>query len=172
MNNQQECSMYTVMKYLQHILGATLLILPALSFAASDLLLNEADLAAKIGKEPNYQLLDARSAEARRSVPLAFSTRYEKAMPIKKGLVFVVADSDASAVEIAQSIPVAGSDCGIFAVQGGADAWKRVQAKTATAVAPAFVVPKGTCELGAPSMKIDAKPGNKTGKTKLEPINK
>ena len=107
--------MYTMKKYLLHIFGTALMIVPILSFAASGLLLNEADLAVKIGREPSYQLLDARSAESRRSVPLAFSTRYEKAMPIKKGLVFVVADSDASAVEIAQSIPVAGGDCSIFA---------------------------------------------------------
>jgi hypothetical protein len=171
MNNQQECLMYTLMKYLRHIVGTALLLVPVLSLAASDILLNEADLAAKVGKEPNCQLLDARSAEARRAVPLAFSTRYEKNMPIKKGLVFVVADSDAAALEIAQAIPAA-SDRSVFAVKGGADAWKRVQAKTATAVAPAFVVPKGTCELGTPSLKIDAKSGKKTNKKKLEPINK
>ena len=164
--------MYTLMQYRQYIFGAALLILPMLGFAASDLLLNEADLAAKIGKESNCQLLDARSAEARQSAPLAFSTRYEKAMPVRKGLVFVVADSDAAALEIAQSIP-AGSERSVFAVQGGADAWKRVQAKSATVVAPTgFVVPKGTCDLGAPSLKFDAKSGKETGKATLEPINK
>ena len=163
--------MYSIMKRTLRILGASLLILPTLSLAAGDLLLNEDSLAAKLGKEPNCQLLDARSAETQRSAPLAFSTHYEKTVPIRKGLVFVVADSDAAALEIAQTIPAA-SDRSVFAVKGGADAWKRVQSKSATVVAPNFVVPKGTCELGAPSMKIDAKPNKKSGKATLEPINK
>ncbi len=157
-------------KYKLRIFGFVLLILPSLSLAG-DLLLSKDGLAERIGKEPNYQLLDARNAKAQRSEPLAFSTRYEKAMPIKKGLVFVVADNDAAALEIAQSIPVNG-DRSVFAVKGGADAWKQVQSRTAPVVAPAFIVPKGTCEPGVPSLKIDAKPSKKTGKTTLEPINK
>ena len=165
-------TMDSIRKRMFRILGAALLILPTLSFAAGDLLLNESSLAAKIEKEQNYQLLDARGSVAQRSVPLAFSTRYEKVMPVKKGLVFVVADSDKAALEIAESIP-AGSDRSVFAVKGGADAWKRVQSKTATAVAPtSFMVPNGTCEPGTPSLKIDAKPNKKTGKAALKPINK
>lgn len=163
--------MYSILKCILRAVGAVLLILPTLSLAAGDLLLNEVSLAAKLGKEPNCQLLDARSTEAQRSTPLAFSTRYVKVVPVKKGLVFIVADSDAAALEIAQSIPAA-SDRSVFAVKGGADAWQRVQSKLATVVAPTFVVPKGTCELGAPSLKIDAKSGKKSGKTALEPINK
>lgn len=162
--------MHANMKYKLHIFGAALLMLPALALAG-DLLLSEDGLVAKIGKEPNYQLLDARNAEAQRSTPLAFSTRYKKAMPIKKGLVFVVAGSDAAALEIAQSIP-ATDDRNVFAVKGGADAWKHVQSRTASVVAPTFIVPKGTCEPGTPSLKIDAKSSKKTGKPALETINK
>lgn len=163
--------MCTIMKYLLHIIGVALLILPMLSLAANDLLLDEDGLAAKIGEEQNYQLLDARNTEAQRSTPLAFSARYKKTMPIKKGLVFVVADNDAAALEIVQSIPAA-DDRSVFAVKGGADVWKRVQSRTASVVAPTFIVPKGTCEPGVPSLKIDAGSGKKTGKTTLEPINK
>jgi hypothetical protein len=165
-------AMCNIRKRTLRMLGAALLILPTMSFAAEDLLLNEDSLAAKIGKEPNCQLLDGRSAEARRSAPLAFSMRYQKNMAIKKGLVFVVADSDEAALEIARSIP-ADAERSVFAVQGGADAWKRVQAKTATAVEPTgFVVPKGTCDLGKPSLKFDAKSNKNAGKPALEPINK
>jgi hypothetical protein len=158
-------------KRMARMLGAALLALPALSLAADDLLLDEISLEKKVGREPNCQLLDGRSAEARRLAPLAFSVRYEKTVAVKKGLVFIVADSDEAALEIARAIP---ADAGrsVYAVKGGADAWKRVQSKTATAVAPGFVVPKGTCDLGAPSLKFDAKSGNKGGKAALETINK
>ena len=162
--------MYANNKYKLRIFGLVFLMLPVLSIA-SDLLLSEDDLIAKIGKESNYQLLDARNAEAQRSTPLAFSTRYEKDMLIKKGLVFVVADNDAVALEVAQSIPANG-DRSVFAVKGGADVWRQVQSRTAPVVAPAFIVPKGTCEPGVPSLRIDAKSSKKAGKETLESINK
>ncbi len=168
----KDSSMHLIIKLLLRVAGTAMLMWPMLTSAATDLLLNEANLAARIAKESNYQLLDARSAEAQRSAPLAFSTRYQKAMPVKKGLVFVVADSDATALDIAQSIP-AGNDRSVFAVKGGAEAWMRVQSKSAVIVAPtAFVVPKGTCDLGAPSLKIDAKSGKKANKPVLDSINK
>jgi hypothetical protein len=150
-----------IAKRMLRTLGAALLILPALSLAAgNDLLLGGDDLAAKVVKERDYQLLDARSAAAQQSVPLAFSTKYRQVMPIRKGLVFVVADSDAAALEIAQSIP-AGSDRSVFAVKGGAGTWREVQKKTAgTPASNAFIVPKGTCELGAPALKFDARSNN------------
>ena len=150
-----------IAKRMLRTLGAVLLMLPALSFAAgNDLLLGGDDLAAKVAKERDYQLLDARSAAAQQSVPLAFSTKYRQVMPIRKGLVFVVADSDAAALEIAQSIP-AGSDRSVFAVKGGAGTWREVQKKTAgTPASNAFIVPKGTCDLGAPALKFDARSGD------------
>src|SRR3970040_1050001 len=109
-------AMCNIRKRTLRMLGAALLILPTMSFAAEDLLLNEDSLAAKIGKEPNCQLLDGRSPEARRSAPLAFSMRYQKNMAIKKGLVFVVADSDEAALEIARSI-AADAERSVYAVK-------------------------------------------------------
>jgi len=163
--------MYPVLKIVLRAAGAFLLLLPALSLAATDLLLDEQSLAAKIGKEPNYQLLDARSGEARRLTPLPFSIRYDRTVAIGKGLVFVVADSDAAALEIAQSIAATGNR-NVFAVKGGADAWKRVQSKSATVVAPGFVVPKGTCDLGEPSLEFEAPSGKKAGEPAHESITK
>jgi hypothetical protein len=128
-----------------------ILMLPALCLAANDLLLGENDLAAKIEKDKSYQLLDARSAGAQRIAPIAFSTRYQTTMPIKKGLVLIVADTDAAALEIAQSIP-AGADRTVFAVKGGAEAWQHVSlnASPSSAMSDSFVIPMNTCEQGKP----------------------
>ncbi len=133
------------------LLGCCLavLMMPALCLAANDLLLGENDLAAKIEKDKDYQLLDARSAEAQRIAPIAFSTRYQTTMPIRKGLVLIVADTDAAALQIAQSIP-AGSDRTVFAVKGGAEAWQRVSlnASPPSTMSNSFVIPVNTCEPG------------------------
>jgi len=145
-------------RLLRH-LALGLLMLPALAFAAADMLLDAAGLTAKLDKTAEYQLLDARGAEAQRNVQLAFSTRYQPLMAVKKGLVFIVADSDEAALEIAASIPAEGRT--VYAVKGGAEAWKQVQSKSVTAVKHDFVVPKGTCELGKPSLHIKADSGTK-----------
>lgn len=127
------------------------LVAPALCFAANELLLGEKDLAAKIEKDKSYQLLDARSAEAQRIAPIAFSTKYQTVMPIKKGLVLIVADTDAAALGIAQSIP-AESGRTVFAVKDGAEAWRRVSlnASPPSTMSDSFVIPMNTCEPGKP----------------------
>jgi hypothetical protein len=121
-----------------------LLVVPALCLAANDLLLGEKDLAAKIEKDTNYQLLDARSAEAQRIAPIAFSTKYQTIMPI-------VADTDAAALKIAKSIP-AEADRTVFAVKGGAEAWQRVSSNASppSTMSDSYVIPMNTCEPGKP----------------------
>lgn len=132
-----------------------LLLLPVLSFGVEGVLLDEAALSAKLDQAQDYQLLDARGAEAQRNAPIAFSTRYQSTTPVKKGLVLIVADTDAAAVAIAQSIPAA-SDHFVFAVKGGCDAWQRVAIKTSSApsVSGSFVIPKNTCEQGKPIQEL------------------
>ncbi len=131
-----------------------LLLLPTLSFGVEGVLLDEAALSAKLDQTQDYQLLDARSAEAQRNAPIAFSTRYQATTPIKKGLVLIVADTDAAAVAIAQSIPAA-SDRFVFAVKGGCDAWQRVaKTSSATSISGSFVIPKNTCEQGKPIQEL------------------
>jgi hypothetical protein len=142
---------------LKRLLGKLCLIfllLPTLSLAAVDLLLNEDDVATKIVKDPDYQLLDARSADAQRLAPLAYSTKYQKTMYVKKGLVLIVADTDAAALEIAQSIPAV--ERSVYAIKGGAEAWKRALAKeeSPSAMPHSFVIPKNTCEPGKPVMTL------------------
>jgi hypothetical protein len=128
-----------------------LLVVPALCLAANDLLLGEKDLAAKIEKDTNYQLLDARSAEAQRIAPIAFSTKYQTIMPIRNGLVLIVADTDAAALKIAKSIP-AEADRTVFAVKGGAEAWQRVSSNASppSTMSDSYVIPMNTCEPGKP----------------------
>jgi hypothetical protein len=132
-----------------------MLLLPTMSHGAEEVLLDEAALTAKLDKTSDYQLLDARNAEAQRLAPIAYATRYRINTPIKKGLVLVVADKDASAVEIATSIP---ADIGrsVYAVKGGAEAWKRVSTQTAapTSVSGSFVIPMNTCEQGKPLQQL------------------
>jgi len=144
-----------------------ILMMPALCLAANDLLLGENDLAAKIEKDKDYQLLDARSAEAQRIAPIAFSTRYQAAMPIRKGLVLIVAGTDAAALEIAQSIP-AGSDRTVFAVKGGAEAWQRVSlnASPPSTMSNSFVIPMNTCEPGKPLQELKRNKPQQESKSK------
>lgn len=132
-----------------------LLQLPLVCAAADALMLGCDELTAKIRQVKQYQLLDARNAEAQRSAPIAFSTKYRKIMPIKTGLVLIVADSDAAALEIAQSIPGA-SGRNVFAVQGGAKTWQRVLAQTSpqSAMPDSFVIPMNTCEQGKPLQEL------------------
>ena len=132
------------------------MMLPALCFAGDGLLLGFDELAAEIKKSgDDYQLLDARGAEAQRIAPIAFSTKYRKIMPIKKGLVLIVADTDAAALEIAQSIP-AGADRNVFAVMGGAETWQRVSREAAprSTMPDSFVIPANTCEQGKPIQEL------------------
>lgn len=148
------------------LLGCCLAVLisPALCLAANDLLLDENDLAAMIEKDPDYQLLDARNAEARRITPIAFSTKYQTVMPINKGLVLVVADTDDAALKIAQSIP-SGADRTVFAVKGGTEAWRRVSlnASPPSTMSDSFIIPKNTCEPGKTVMELKRnKPPQKT----------
>lgn len=132
-----------------------LLPVPVPVFGAEGVLLEEGALSAKLDQAQDYQLLDARSAEAQRNTPIAFSTRYQSTTPIKKGLVLIVADTDAAALEIAKSIPAA-SDRFVFAVKGGWESWQRVMSKAppVTSVSGSFVIPTNTCEQGKPIQEL------------------
>ncbi len=136
--------------------GSLLLLFPVLAFGMDDVLLDEATLSFKLGRAQDYQLLDARSAQAQRDAPIAFSTRYEPNTAVKGGLVLVVADTDAAASAIAQAIVAGGADRAVFAVKGGYDSWQRVARKSSasTSIAGGFVIPKNTCEQGKPIQEL------------------
>jgi hypothetical protein len=129
--------------------------LPGLCMGAEPLLLDENALSKKIEQVEDCQLIDARDPETQRLAPLAFSTRYGINTRFNKALVLIVAETDAEAVEIAQSIPAA-KGRSVFAVKGGDEAWQRVAAKAsrATSVSKSFVIPKDTCEQGKPIQEL------------------
>lgn len=132
-----------------------LLACPLSASAAEVALLDEAALAAKLQQSEDYQLLDARGDEAQRLAPIAFATRYRINTTIRNGLVLVVADTDAAAVEVAKSIPATvGRE--IYAVKGGESAWKRVMLSmpSPSAASTTFVIPKNTCEQGKPLREV------------------
>jgi hypothetical protein len=133
-----------------------LMFLPVPGLAVEAILLDERSLSTKLDQAEDYQLLDARKAEVQRDSPIAFSTRYQQSTPVKKGLVLVVADTDAVALEIAKAIPAA-SDRSVFAVKGGNAAWQRVMQKIPqiTSVSGSFVIPKNTCEQGKPIQELN-----------------
>lgn len=136
-------------------IGLVLLLLPTLSWAAGSLLLDCARLSALLEKNSEYQLLDARSAEAQRAAPIAFSTAYKVTTPVGNGLALIVADDDATAEKIAQSIPAAGNRT-VYAVQGGSKTWRQViaNAPATSSVSDSFVIPKNTCEQGKPIQEL------------------
>ncbi len=144
---------------IKRILGSScllpLLFLPVPGFGAEEMLLDEGALSAKLDQAQDYQLLDARNAEAQRDSPIAFSTRYQRTTPVKKGLVLIVADTDAAALDIAKSIPAAG-DRSVFAVKGGSASWMHVMGKAlpSTSISRSFVIPKNTCEQGKPIQEL------------------
>ena len=133
-----------------------LLMLPGLSMGAESLLLDEGALSKKVEQNQDYQLIDARNPEAQRAAPIAFSTCYRINVTFIKGLVLIVADTDAEALVIAQSVP-ATPGRSAFAVKGGFDAWQRVASKAsspATSISRNFVIPKNTCEQGKPIQEL------------------
>lgn len=142
------------MSFLRSV-SLTLLMLPGLCIGAEPLLLEEGTLSKKIEQIQDYQLIDARNPEAQRIAPIAFSTCYRINVTFIKGLVLVVADTDAEAVAITQAVPAAPGRSA-FAVKGGAEAWQRVAAKASpvTSVSRSFVIPKNTCEQGKPIQEL------------------
>lgn len=144
-----------MIKRLQKLFWLVVLTCPLSASAAQGVLLDEAALVVKLQQHADYQLLDARGDEAQRLAPIAFSTRYRINTTIKKGLVLVVADTDAAAAEVAGAIPpAAGRE--VYAVQGGELAWRRVIANlpAQSADSKSFVIPHSTCEQGKPLQEL------------------
>lgn len=133
------------------------LLLPLPGHTADEaMLLDEAALSVRLEKAAeDYQLLDARNREAQRLAAIPFATRYQINTPLKRGLVLVVADDDAAAVAVAKGIP-AGNGRAVFAIKGGAEAWRRVAQKASapTSVSGSFVIPMNTCEQGKPLQQL------------------
>lgn len=104
-------------------------------------------------------VVDGRSEAQRAARPLAEALPYRDGLKITPtASVIVVADTDARALAIAESLAKTHSESPIFAVQGGIAAWEAVQAAIA-ADPPGrhglnFVIPSNTCEQGPPLQQL------------------
>lgn len=128
---------------------------PPVSLGAETQLVEEETLLKIVGKDQDYQLIDARSPEMQQLAPLAFSTRYQLNVVINKALVLVVADSDEEALAVVQDIPAATGRT-VYAVKGGFESWQRVakQASSPASASKSYVIPKNTCEQGKPIQEL------------------
>ncbi|MBI3140313.1 MAG: hypothetical protein HYZ19_00445 [Rhodocyclales bacterium] len=101
-------------------------------------------------------IIDARSAASRRLAPLANTLVYRKGLKINPtGVVVVVADTDARAVQVGEALAGASKAKDVYAVQGGAATWRAVTGGSAFAGLPrSFVIPKNTCESGVPLQEL------------------
>lgn len=101
-------------------------------------------------------VIDARAPDRRKAAPLADALVYKKGMKINPtGIVVVIADSDARAVEVGQVLAASSKAKDVYAVQGGLATWRAVTGGSLFAGRPrSFVIPKNTCEQGVPLQEL------------------
>lgn len=104
---------------------------------------------------PAVPVIDARSAQARAQVaPLADARVYTEAMPLERGPVLVIADTDAAAIAVADKLEARHADVQAYAVAGGSAVLERLRqppvehSPTSTAIPYDFVIPSDTCQTG------------------------
>lgn len=106
-------------------------------------------------------VIDGRSETSRRKMPLADALVYRPDLDIRPTAAAVVlADTDEEALAIARAIGRKHPGRTIIAVRGGLQAWKGASAAAARAtfvpggMSRNFVIPKNTCEQGAPLQEL------------------
>lgn len=101
-------------------------------------------------------VIDARSDKSRKSAPLSDTLPYRKGLKINPtGVVIVVADTDARAVEVGNILANSSKAKDVYAVQGGVATWRAVTLSSLFASRPkSFVIPKNTCEQGKPLQEL------------------
>ncbi|BAL26940.1 hypothetical protein [Azoarcus sp. KH32C] len=108
-------------------------------------------------------VIDGRSEMQRKQRQLPEALVYHKGLKINPtATVVVVADSDAQALAIANTLASAHPGKAVFAVEGGVGAWEAV-ARALDADPPGgsashFVIPKNTCEQGTPLQELRTSP--------------
>lgn|SRR5574340_439260 len=104
-------------------------------------------------------VIDARSDKNRQAAPLADTLAYRQGLRINPtGVVVVIADSDARAVEVGEILAASSKAQEVYAVQGGAATWRAVTAGSAFSSLPrSFVIPSNTCEQGTPLQELRTK---------------
>ncbi len=101
-------------------------------------------------------VIDARSAANRKRAPLADTLPYRTGLKINPtGVVVVIADTDARAVEIGERLAESSKAKEVYAVKGGIATWKAATIAGLLKTRPrSFVIPKNTCEQGTPLQEL------------------
>lgn len=135
----------------------------AASCHAEASLRNETQLQFALRSSAPCCVIDGRSEIQRKQRQLPDSLVYHKGLKINPtATVVVVADTDAQALAIANTLATAHPGKTVFAVEGGVGVWEAV-ARALVADPPGgsashFVIPKNTCEQGTPLQQLRTSP--------------
>lgn len=139
------------------IAAAVVVIMLAAPFAAAAVSLRDkAALEDFLKSRTPCCVIDARSNNFRKSTPLADALPYRKGLKINPtGVVVVIADTDARALEVGEILAASSKAKEVYAVQGGLATWRVVTGGSAFSALPrSFVIPKNTCEQGIPLQEL------------------
>lgn len=94
-------------------------------------------------------VIDARNAARRLSAPLDGALPYRKDLKIDPtGVVVVVADTDARALEVGKALERSSKAKDVYAVKGGERSWRAATGAASSGTPGGFIIPKNTCESG------------------------
>ena len=135
---------------------AALALLPALPSTAAVTLRDKPALDDFFKNKVPCCVIDARGEKSRKAAPLANTLVYRKGLKINPtGVVVVVADTDARAVEVGEALAASSKAKEVYAVQGGASTWRAATGGSLFSRMPrSFVIPKNTCEQGTPLQEL------------------
>lgn len=131
------------------VAAAAAALLFALPAAAEVSLRDTAALQAFLASGTPCCVIDARNAAKRLSAPLAETLPYRKDLKINPtGVVVVIADTDARAIEVGKALERSSKAQEVYAVKGGARSWRAATGAAASGMPRGFIIPKNTCESG------------------------
>jgi hypothetical protein len=142
-------------------------VLAALAFgtahgAAPVALHDRTELAAELEKGTPCCVIDARPPAARAFRPLTEALAYTRGMKINPtAAVAVIADTDENGMRAGEDLARTNKAAKVIVVKGGLATWEAVVApgRSSTGGVPlTFVIPKNTCEQGAPLQTLRAGP--------------
>ncbi len=141
------------MRVLYAVIAAMWFAAPA---AAEVSLRDTAALKAFLAGDTPCCVIDARAAANRKRAPLADTLAYRKDLKINPtGVVVVIADTDARAVEIGERLADSSKAKEVYAVKGGIATWNAASVAGLFKTRPrSFVIPKNTCEQGTPLQEL------------------
>ena len=134
-------------------LGAALALLLTQAIAAPVGLADRSQVQALLAGGAPSCVIDARSDVERGKLGVAHTLAYRKGMKIKPtGAVVVIADTDARAQEVGETLARTSAAKQVVAVKGGVLTWLAAQeaAPGGPAGVRSFIIPTNTCEQGPP----------------------